>query len=67
MNDDEMNPFWVEDDEGVFRVVDGVGQTFLQIRDRATAEHYVDLLNKAHRTGYKSGYRAGKKKSLGSA
>ena len=59
LNDtNESPPYAVEQDDGKFAVVSATGMNILQCSDRRSAEHYVDLLNKAYRAGYKAGYRA---------
>ena len=60
MPDDEMSPYAVRPSEGGFLVVCAGDITILESRDRANAEHYVELLNRAYRAGYKMGYRAGR-------
>jgi len=47
MSDEELTPFWVNTNEGVYQVVDGTDQTWLETSNAVTAEHYVELLNKA--------------------
>ncbi len=64
--DEELEPYWMDEscDDGhmtSFRVVDGLGQSVLASKDSATALHYVEILNRAYRAGYKKGFRAAKK------
>jgi hypothetical protein len=56
----DTNPFRTEQQGDRYRVEDGTGRCMLECRDRASADHYVDLLNKAYASGYRAGYRAGK-------
>ena len=57
MSDEELTPFWVNTNEGVYQVVDGTDQTWLETSNAVTAEHYVELLNKAFKSGFKMGFR----------
>lgn len=57
MSDEEHTPFWMNINDGVFQVVDGSDQTWLETANEVTAEHYVDLLNKAFKSGFKKGFR----------
>ena len=57
MSDEELTPFWVNTNEGQYQVVDGSGRTWLETASAMTAEHYVDLLNKAFKSGFKEGVR----------
>ena len=57
MSDEHLNPFWVNTNEEKYQVVDGSDQTWLETSNAVTAEHYVDLLNKAFKSGFKKGYR----------
>tara|TARA_R110002111_G_scaffold77674_1_gene123359 strand:+ start:51 stop:242 length:192 start_codon:yes stop_codon:yes gene_type:complete len=57
MSDEELAPFWVNTNEGQYQVVDGSDRTWLETSNAATAEHYVDLLNKAFKSGFKKGFR----------
>ena len=49
--------FWVNSNEGQSQVVDGGDRTWLEIASAMSAEHYVDLLNKAFKSGFKEGVR----------
>jgi hypothetical protein len=60
MNDDELNPFWVDTQEGKYQVFDGNENTWLETANAQTAKHYMDLLNKAFKSGFKQGYRQAK-------
>jgi hypothetical protein len=42
-------------------VISPAGHVVMACRDLHSANHYVELLNKAYRVGYKAGYRAGKR------
>ncbi len=53
--------FGLEPVEGGFRVLSPDGYTVLECRDRHSADHYLELLNRAYRIGYKAGYRKGRK------
>lgn len=53
-----MQPYRVDAGPDVYRIVSAQGTTILQCKDETSAHHYVDLLTKAYRSGYKSGYRA---------
>jgi hypothetical protein len=57
MSDEELTPFWVNTNEGKYQVVDGGDRTWLETPSAMTAEHYVDLLNKAFKSGFKEGVR----------
>ena len=57
MSDEELAPFWVNINEGQYQVADGSDRTWLETSNAATAEHYVDLLNKAFKSGFKKGFR----------
>lgn len=57
MSDEELTPFWVNANEGMYQVVDDSDRTWLETANAMTAEHYVDLLNKAHKSGFKKGLR----------
>ena len=57
MNDEELSPFWMNTHEGLYQVVDGSDRTWLETANAMTAEHYVDLLNKAFKSGFKKGLR----------
>lgn len=59
MTEDEQ-PYRVEVDDDCWRVLDSAGNTFITCGDERSAHHYVELLCRAHRTGYKAGYRAGR-------
>ena len=58
MSSDETQPYRVDNQPDVYRVVNAGGTTILQCKDETSAHHYVDLLTKAYRAGYRSGYRA---------
>ncbi|WP_339725695.1 hypothetical protein [uncultured Paraglaciecola sp.] len=60
MNDEQLSPFGVSTNEGKYQVVDGNEQTWLETSNAMTAEHYVDLLNKAFKSGFKKGFREGR-------
>lgn len=57
---DEDTPYRVEHHEGGWRVLDATGNTCVVCRDEQNARHYADLLCRAHRAGYKAGFRAGR-------
>jgi hypothetical protein len=57
MKDEELSPFWVNTKEGRYQVLDASEQTVLETTNAVTAEHYVDLLNKAFKSGFKKGFR----------
>ncbi|MGK0305429.1 MAG: hypothetical protein ACI8UG_001177 [Gammaproteobacteria bacterium] len=57
MNDAELSPFRVNTKEGRYQVLDASEQTVLETPNAVTAEHYVDLLNKAFKSGFKKGFR----------
>ena len=57
---DKEGHYRVQEQSGAFRVMDSADATVLACKDRVSAHHYVDLLNKAYRAGYKAGYRDGK-------
>ncbi len=57
VSSDETQPYRVDDQPDVYRVVNADGTTILECKDETSAHHYVDLLIKAYRAGYKSGYR----------
>lgn len=64
-SEDELEPYWMDvveeqDQPTSYCVVGASGQTVLASKDSATAMHYIELLNRAHRAGYKKGFRAGK-------
>lgn len=60
MSADET-PYTIEETEAGFRVLSPDGYPVLECRDRHSADHYVELLSRAYRNGYKAGYRAAKK------
>ena len=53
----EEPPFRVEPTERGFRVVDGDGRAVMECRDEHSAQHYLVLVNKAWKAGYKAGWR----------
>lgn len=57
MSDEHLSPFWVNANEEKYQVIDGSDQTWLETTNEVTAEHYVDLLNKAFKSGFKKGFR----------
>ena len=57
MSDEEQSPFWMNQNDTQFQVVDDSDRTWLETSNAATAEHYVDLLNKAFKSGFKKGFR----------
>lgn len=57
MSEEHLSPFWVDTNEEKYQVVDASDQTWLETSNAATAEHYVDLLNRAYKSGYKQGFR----------
>lgn len=57
MNDKEQCPFGVNINEGKYQVVDDSERTWLETSNAVSAEHYVDLLNKAFNSGFKKGVR----------
>ncbi|MBU3005756.1 hypothetical protein [Paraglaciecola arctica] len=57
MNDERLSPFVLNTNEGKFQVVDGNEQTWLESSNEMTAQHYADLLNKAFKSGFKTGFR----------
>ena len=57
MSDEELSPFWMNKNDTQFQVVDDSDRTWLETSNAATAEHYVDLLNKAFKSGFKKGVR----------
>ena len=63
MSDDETRPYRLAQRDDRYAVLNNRGESVLESRDRATIEHYVDLMNQAYSSGYKAGYRAGKNKS----
>ena len=62
MTVDELIPYAIDaDDAG--RVVDSNGSTVIECQDSLNARHYVELLNRAYRSGFKAGYREGRGES----
>ena len=57
---DQDTPYRFEELDEVFRVLSPDGYNVLDCHDRHSAEHYVELLNRAYRNGFKAGYRTGK-------
>ena len=53
--------FRLEERDGRFAVLAADGRTILECGDRGSAMHYVELLERAHRAGYRQGYRDGKR------
>jgi hypothetical protein len=53
MSDLELTPFWVNINQGMYQVVDGNDRTWLETSNAVSAEHYVDVLNKAFKIGFK--------------
>jgi hypothetical protein len=60
--DNEESSYQVEQREDVFKVLSPSGMTIMDCRDRHSAEHYAVLLTEAYRIGFRSGFRAGKRK-----
>lgn len=60
MHDQALPPFWVDTKEGKYLVLDGNDNTWLESANAQTAEHYMDLLNKAFKSGFQQGYRQGR-------
>lgn len=60
MNDEALNPFKVNTHEDKYQVLDGNDNAWLETANTHTAEHYMDLLNKAFKSGFKQGYRQGR-------
>ena len=59
-NDEHPAAYVVQQDQGRFHVRNASDRTVMVCADRASAEHYVSLLNEAFSAGYKSGYREGR-------
>ncbi|MEP1446526.1 MAG: hypothetical protein ABJK37_10500 [Paraglaciecola sp.] len=57
MNDEQLSPFVMSTQEGKYQVIDGNEQTWLETSSEMTAQHYIDLLNKAFKSGFKTGFR----------
>ena len=57
MSDEELAPFRVNTNERLYQVVDDSDRTWLETANAMTAEHYVDLLNQAFKSGFKKGVR----------
>jgi hypothetical protein len=57
MNDEKLSPYRVNTNQGCYQVLDASEQTVLETPNAVTAEHYVDLLNKAFKSGFKKGFR----------
>jgi hypothetical protein len=57
MSDLELTLFWVNINQGMYQVVDDNDRTWLETSNAVSAEHYVDLLNKAFNKGFKEGFR----------
>ncbi|MCO6457114.1 MAG: hypothetical protein J5I93_17600 [Pirellulaceae bacterium] len=64
MADDER-PYAIDQDETGYRVLDDTGQVVIRCRERASAEHYAELLTRAYRKGYRLGFRAARRGSDG--
>lgn len=62
--DDPQSAYSVRLRNTRFEICAVSGRTILVCEDEDSASHYVSLLNEAHRAGYKSGYREGRKNSL---
>ena len=62
MTADESIPYAI-DAEDSNRVVDGAGRTVVQCQDAMSAQHYVELLTRAYRSGYRAGYREARAES----
>jgi len=60
MKDDELNPFWVDSQKDKHQVLDINANTWLETANAQTALHYMDILNKAFKSGFKQGYRQAK-------
>ena len=54
---DESEGYHIEQDEGRWRLCSAAGNVVLAGTDPHSAVHYLELLNKAYRAGYKAGYR----------
>ena len=65
MDNDESKAYRIVAHEGRYRLLDAEGQALLECRDEASAGHYVELMNKAWRGGFRAGYRAGKQSGQG--
>ena len=61
MNEPEPSPpYRIELREGRFALVDDTGTGVIICGDRANAEQYLELLNRAYFRGFKAGYRKGR-------
>lgn len=60
MDDQHDPPFRVESDGDRHAVVRADGQEILALTNAHSAAHYVELLTRAYRFGYKAGWRAHK-------
>lgn len=57
MDDSETPPYRVEHHEQIYRVLGASAQVIMECRDEMSARHYVELLCRAYRLGYKAGFR----------
>ncbi len=65
MSQDASHYFRAEPTDSGWRVVDASGTAILECRDGPSAQHYVELLNRAYRAGYRAGYRASRREAEG--
>lgn len=54
---DESQGYHIAQGQGRWSVCSAAGNVVLECADAHSAEHYLELLNKAYRAGYKAGYR----------
>ena len=62
VTDDQQSAYTVQERNARFEICAASGRTILVFDDEGSAAHYAALLNEAHRTGYKLGYRDGRNK-----
>lgn len=58
--DYQQTAYTVQERNARFEVCAISGRVIIVCENESSASHYMSLLNEAHRSGYKSGYRDGR-------
>ncbi len=61
MSSEQESIFFIEETDGRFRVSNAEsGLCYLTTSNKGNAQHYLELMDKAYKLGFKAGYKKGK-------